>query len=366
MPTQTGLETIQSHPKLKSRIEFFPLDGRLYHVFDPTTSKHFRMGEQEVQWLQLLDGTRSKETLRDHIPLEYFDRFFANAAGLKLLEDSTPKRDFDIFKMKLPISNPNKVLGQARHLTVLYRCWVSRLSPLLFVLNIAGLLMAGRKAIDSLGSFHFSVSILAFYVAATLLMGFCHELSHSIVAKSYGVNVPAIGMMLLYLHPSFYADVSGIRLLRHRGHRINVLLAGAMANNLLATGSLLVYVLAPHAARTYPLYFACMNLFVILMNFVPFVEYDGYYILQELLNEPDLAARARQSLRNGFQRFDYLLYFLLSQAFVIGLIVSVFIGLRRYALHFVHATYLNYICSALMIAALASVTVRTSRKVAKP
>jgi hypothetical protein len=84
-----------------------------------------------------------------------------------------------------------------------------------------------------------------------------------------------------------------------------------------------------------------------------------------LLDESDLAGRASQSLRSGFQRFDYLLYFLLSQAFVIGLIVSLFSALRRYALHFGQATYVNCICSALMIAALASVTVRTSRKATK-
>jgi hypothetical protein len=107
---------------------------------------------------------------------------------------------------------------------------------------------------------------------------------------------------------------------------------------------------------------------IVFINLIPFVEYDGYYILQELLNEPDLACRARQSIMRGIarSRFDYTAYFALSQAFAVALIASVFVAVRSYALHFTQSSYVNYGCSVLMIAALATFVVRTARKAVKP
>jgi putative peptide zinc metalloprotease protein len=368
MQMQLEQATLPTNPKIKLGIQFFQMDGGLYHVFDPTTSKHFRMGQQEVQWLKLLDGERSKEALRDQIPQEYFDQFFSNTTRLGLLDGMGQGRTFDLLKIKVPLSNPNRLLDEMGLLTKLYRVLLNRLSVFLAVLNIMGLLMLGRKAIDSLASLHFSPWIVVFYLVAILLIGFCHEASHSIVAKSYGVNVPAVGMMLFYLHPSFYADVSGIRLIRSQAAKINVLCAGVMANNLLVSLSLFLYFLLPEPARTYASCFVWMNVMIVFINLIPFVEYDGYYILQELLNEPDLASRARQSVMRGVarSRFDYVAYFLLSQAFAVAMITSAFVGVRRYALHFTHSSYVNYGCAVLMIAALAAFAVRTVRKAVKP
>jgi putative peptide zinc metalloprotease protein len=364
---QTDKANTPSNPTLKRGIEFFPVDGGLYHVFDPSTSRHFRMGQQEVQWLRLLDGEQSKEALRDHIPLEYFDDFFVNAARLNLLEGLRQPRKFDLFKIKIPLSNPNSLLDKAGRFTVLYRVLLNRLSAFLILLNSAVLLMLGRKAVDSLGLVHFSAWVVVFYLAAILLIGFCHESSHSMVAKSYGVNVPAVGFLLLYLQPCFYADVSGVGLIKRKGPRINVLLAGVMANNLLVSISLFIFFLLPDPARTYMLCFTWMNVIIILMNLIPFVEYDGYYILQELLNEPDLASRARQSvLHKTPRRFDYMVYLVLSQAFSAALVLSIILTLRRYALHFTHAGYIDYACGLLMTAAFGALAMSTARKVAKP
>jgi hypothetical protein len=103
------------------------------------------------------------------------------------------------------------------------------------------------------------------------------------------------------------------------------------------------------------------------MNLIPFVEYDGHYILQELLHEPDLSSRARQSvLRKTTRRFDYMVYFFMSQAFSAALVFSILLTLRRYVLHFTHASYINYAFGLLMTAAYAALAVRTARKEAKP
>ena len=363
---QTDHATMPERPALKRGIEFFPIDGGIYHVYDPSTSKHFRMGRQEVQWLSLLDGKRSIAALRDHIPLEYFNSFFAAATRLELLESRRRSRRFDLFKIKLPLTNPNLLLNKLGRFPVVYRVMLNYVCPLLFLLNLAMLAILGRSAVDSLGSFHFSVWTVLFYVAALLAIGFCHEGSHSLVAKSYGVNVPAVGLLLFYLQPAFYADVSGIRLLQRRGARINVLLAGVMANNLLISVALVLSFLLQGTARVYDLYFMWMNVLILAVNLIPFVEYDGYYVLQELLNEPDLATRARQSVLQGTgRRFDYTIYFLLSQTFATALVLSAVLTIRRVALHFSHASYLNYLGAISMAAVYVAFAASTRRKAVK-
>ena len=46
------------YPRVKSGLQFFNIGGGLCHVYDPSTSRHFKFGEQEVGWLKLLDGQR--------------------------------------------------------------------------------------------------------------------------------------------------------------------------------------------------------------------------------------------------------------------------------------------------------------------
>lgn len=43
-----------------------------------------------------------------------------------------------------------------------------------------------------------------------------HELSHTIAARHYGVNVPEIGIMLYFFIPCAYTNISGINLLKSK------------------------------------------------------------------------------------------------------------------------------------------------------
>jgi putative peptide zinc metalloprotease protein len=279
--------------KLKPGLQFYPC-GDLFHAFDPATSRHFRMGPQEVEWLNLLDGCRSIDSLRDHIPQEHFEEFVSRVERLELLDGRSSPTRRDVFRLKLPIVDPNPMLDSIGALLVPFRTALNRCSPFLLLLNLVLVSTQIAHARHLLSAIHPTLSGFVFYGAALLIMGFVHESSHAIVARSFGVNVPSLGIMLLYLQPAFYADVSGIGLLREHGPRINVLLAGVMANNLLLTVSLIAFVLAPVNFGAYVGYFALMNATAILLNLIPFIESDGYFILQELL-----AAAASSSSGGG-------------------------------------------------------------------
>jgi putative peptide zinc metalloprotease protein len=320
------------------------------------------MGEQEVGWLKLLDGQRSKEALEGLIPAEYFEKFFLQAARMELLEGSKSKTKFDLFKIKIPLANPNGILDKLGERAVVYRKLLNMTAPAFFALNVAFLILTSNAMGNALSG-NFSWWTLAFYPVAVFLMAFAHESSHAVVAKSFGVNVPAVGAMLFYLQPAFYADVTGIRFLKTHAHRINVLLAGIMANNLLISASIPVYIgLQGRGGARYVLYFALMNFIVLLINLIPFVEYDGYYVLLELLNEPDFRINVRKALAGIVpRRFEYMSYLALSNIFAGAIIFSALLELRILVSRFVHTGIINYITLILMLSAYLLFLRRTVR-----
>lgn len=107
-----------------------------------------------------------------------------------------------------------------------------------------------------------------------------------------------------------------------------------------------------------------MNVLFCLINLVPFVEYDGYYALSELMGEPGFGINARRNiLEPGQKKIEYVLYFALSQIFALAIIFLALTGLQQLALRFTHGGWINYACVACMIIAYFFFARRTLRKV---
>jgi putative peptide zinc metalloprotease protein len=353
----------ETPPKLKHEVKFFPIGDGVYHVYDPTNHRHFKMGRQEVAWLRLLDGQRSQEELRGDIPDELCDAFFFRLNQMALLEGSRHKPPFDLFRIKLPALEPTRLLNKAAVVSVAYRRCLNITAPFLLLLNALALPLAWRNIQGSLQAFHFSGWMIPAYLTVVFLCGVIHESSHALVAKSYGVHVTAAGFMLNYLHPAFYVDVSGINLLSSLRARINVLLAGIMANNVLITLSLLAYIFwQGHVGALYFLLVVWTNVILAVINLSPFVELDGYYVLLALFDEPAFRTTAMKSFRQGGpKRFEYLAYFVLSHAFAVAMITLALVQVRGLVLRFTHAAYVDYICLLSIIAAQLALAARTAK-----
>jgi putative peptide zinc metalloprotease protein len=138
-------------------------------------------------------------------------------------------------------------------------------------------------------------------VVLTLTIGgvkVLHELGHALACRRLGGECPEIGFMLLVFAPCLYCDVSDSWMFGRKRDRIAVAAAGIGVELFLA------------AAATFGWWFSepglfhtvCMNVMLVcslntlLLNGNPLLRYDGYFVLSDWLEIPNLAAESRAAL----------------------------------------------------------------------
>ncbi|HEX3599112.1 MAG TPA: HlyD family efflux transporter periplasmic adaptor subunit [Lacipirellulaceae bacterium] len=126
-----------------------------------------------------------------------------------------------------------------------------------------------------------------------------HELGHALVCKHFGGEVREMGFMLLVFAPCLYCDVSDAWRLKSKWRRIAVSAAGVTVELVLAAAATIVW----WNAQPGVVQLVALNIMVIctlntlLVNGNPLMRYDGYYILSDLVEVPNLWQRSREAFR---------------------------------------------------------------------
>jgi putative peptide zinc metalloprotease protein len=134
--------------------------------------------------------------------------------------------------------------------------------------------------------------LLLFWVPAYILAIVIHEAGHAFTTKHYGREVPRVGIGWYWFGPVTYVDTSDMWL-EGRWPRIAVSIAGPYANLVLGGLAALVAWFVPSAVLSAALWeFALLSYLAVVFNFNPLMEFDGYYVLSDLLDKPNLRPRA--------------------------------------------------------------------------
>jgi putative peptide zinc metalloprotease protein len=175
------------------------------------------------------------------------------------------------------------------------------------LLVVAGALLAGSHWNELLDTARYEaltpfnlVLLWLVYPVIKLL----HELGHAYAAKLEGGEVHEIGIMLLVFMPVPYVDASAATAFRDRRKRMLVGAAGVMVELLLAVLALFLWLnVEPGIVRS-----ICFNVMLIggvstvLFNGNPLLRFDGYYVLADAVDIPNLAQRANKYLAYLVQR----------------------------------------------------------------
>lgn len=148
----------------------------------------------------------------------------------------------------------------------------------------------------------FTGSNLLLLMATLSLVKICHELGHALACRRFGGECHEIGILLLALTPCLYCDVSDVWMMPKRLHRIIVSAGGIYVEFILAIVCVFVwYFTVPGTLNT-----LCLNVFLVcsistvLLNGNPLLRYDGYFILADLVNVPNLFEQSRQATWTPF------------------------------------------------------------------
>lgn len=121
-----------------------------------------------------------------------------------------------------------------------------------------------------------------------------HEFGHSYTAKRFGCRVPTMGVALLIMVPVLYSDVNESWKLTARRQRLAIGVAGVTAELCCAAIAMCAWGFLPDGPARSAAFLVATSTWVttVLINLSPFMRYDGYYVLSDFLETPNLHTRS--------------------------------------------------------------------------
>jgi putative peptide zinc metalloprotease protein len=136
------------------------------------------------------------------------------------------------------------------------------------------------------------------YVAAAMFAStLLHELGHGMALTYFGGTPRRIGIMLFYLSPAFFCDVTDGWRLSSRKQRLLVALAGPLVHLGLGSTALALQKFLPESPlKDAALLYGVLCWAVALLNLFPFIKLDGYVALMSAVDIPHLRRKSLSAL----------------------------------------------------------------------
>ncbi len=302
-------------------------------IKDPVGLKYYRLQPEQFGVLKLLNGQRSLTNIRDDLQALYptvhvtpadvqmlitdlhekglliSDRLGQGEAMVKRKREkqlqTIRQTAMNPLYLKLPGWDPDATLTKIEP----YTGWVFdkpfSIFAMLFV--AASWLFLGIKFDDVLQKLPEFQQFFGWpnliYLWATLGMAkILHEFGHGISCKHYGKECHSMGVMLLVFSPTLYCDVTDSWMCKNKWHRIMIGAAGMYFEIILAAVAIFIW----YATKPGLLNHLCLNVFfvstvtTVIFNANPLLRYDGYYMLSDFLEIPNLRPKATKLLSSTF------------------------------------------------------------------
>jgi putative peptide zinc metalloprotease protein len=309
-------------------------------LFDPVTQRFHRITPAVHRVLQLLDGRRTLDEVWDaacaqsgqgadaHAPaisqhelVQLMSSLYANdllqtqvspdasevLQRYRRQERARLKQSWlNPLSLKLPLLHPDAWFERHAALARQLFSWTMLALWLAVVAPAAVLAWQHWNALtENLSDRVLSASNLALLWFTYPLVKSIHEWAHGMAVKAWGGAVREIGLMLIVFTPVPYVDATSSYRFPSKWARAAVAAAGIAAE--LFVGALAVYVwlLAEPGLVTAVAFNVVLiaGVSTLLVNGNPLMRYDGYFVLCDLLESPNLAQRATQYWAYLFDRY---------------------------------------------------------------
>ena len=296
-------------PKMADDIEitFFKEDerGKFYLARNPRDQRYVKLHQAGVTLVQKLDGTKSISELQKESEIEVKDFVFILAKAGFLEGIKTLKKKEPFYTVKIPFfranSKPLKKLYESMYwmgskpFKIFYALFVGS-GLLLFFIYFDEIFASTLLNFDlTMPLTPLLIIMVMFYVVE-----FAHEFAHTGTSYYYGAEPGDVGIVFHFLIGFFYVETPDTRKISDRGNMV-VFLAGPLTSLFAAEVCTYVFLLTDFM----PLVWGGAAFFwhiSTLITLCPFMQTDGYYVLQHKLKFPNLFTHAIKFIRLNILR----------------------------------------------------------------
>ncbi|MCL4798324.1 MAG: efflux RND transporter periplasmic adaptor subunit [Burkholderiales bacterium] len=265
-----------------------------------------KLGDDAItqdEFIQLLSQLHSADVLQCDVPPDTQEMFRRRE---RLRRKKWQQRLMSVFAWQIPLVDPERFLTALLPLarpafTVLgFAVW-------LVVVGWAALVAGAhwselsQSTLDQLLAPRNLIMLWLLFPVIKAL----HELGHGFAVKAFGGEVHEMGVMILVLTPVPYVDASAAWAFRSKWQRVVVGGAGMATELFVAAFALAIWVNAePGVVRS--LAYNTMliaGVSTVMFNANPLLRFDGYYMLMDYLEIPNLRTRANQYLASLAERW---------------------------------------------------------------
>jgi putative peptide zinc metalloprotease protein len=295
---------------------------------DPVSEKFYRMSPYEYQFLKNFDGRITfDEVLKQFRSSGYYcsqeegKLILAKAAQSGLLlgtmygtaefqrdlkkraeEAKKAKRFSNLYFFFVPILNPDRFLERTLWLyKMVANKWTGILSVVLGI-GAMYLLISGMSRIEANYSFFFNLENMAYLWVTIAVTKLVHEFAHAYTAKRFGLHVPRMGIAILIFFPCLYCDTTDAWQLADRKQRMAIAAAGILAEAMVAIVAIYIWQLTKEGLVNSLAFYLMAVSFIstILFNGNPLMKFDGYFLLIDYLEIPNLRSKSLGYLKYLF------------------------------------------------------------------
>ena len=300
---------------------------QVYVIEDELKSRFYRVGLSEYTFLSLLDGRRTfadalgqtasvmKDSALNESEAASLCRWLVETGLASTPESQSPVRLFEASTkveqaklkssvnpmfVKIPLFNPDSMMKAGAAVAG----WIFSAPAILMWLFViaAGILCVGMKWDDatSMTSQIVSRNNWVWLIGITVALKLLHEFGHGIACRRFGGTVREAGVMTILFVPLPYVDVTSSWRLESRWQRLLISAAGMYIELFIAAIASIVWfntspgLLHQHA---FTVMFSA-SLITVLFNANPLMRFDGYFMLTDVLEQPNLAGHGQMLLKS--------------------------------------------------------------------
>lgn len=340
-PIESGLTSLWDRVSgirfsLNDHVTVHPVEYRgkpFYLLKNGFNQKQFRLNQRTFQLVEQMNGKETLEHIcKNQVQLEQKHRgpdqavlqVVTHLQSAGILTSNTPRapeaivleqsnqrnrdrlsRTFRLLSPRFTLLNPDAMLNKSSD----YLKWTFNIPSLWLwmivlisatfqaLLHWDELIVYGAQRIDD--PRQWIIMVLVYPIVKLL-----HEVAHCLAAKNGGASVQEMGITFLVFIPVPYVDASEVSLSDSKRQRILVGAAGIMMELFLASIAMFGW-LTSEDGLSRDLFYSVMllcGISTIMFNGNPLLRFDGYYILMDAIEIPNLGSRASKHCRYLFKR----------------------------------------------------------------